>query len=163
MYQFKSFSSSSGGQSQGPWDLIVSASPGGGNSNNTTAIIKINPGLIGGVLPTNWETSFTVQTQSITFFIVEVGFSSNGVILSAQIKQSTTTPNPNPVQIWGVPSKFSLIFGVFSRGVPFRAVRAGHIDIKLTLAASSSQETSDSLPFTNYYKITTSDNLYYSY
>jgi hypothetical protein len=158
MYQFVKFGGGGGtAERLGPWDLFTTT-PENQDPNQTPdpnkSFVKVIPGLVGGILPTNWNDIFEVNNQNITYFNVQVTVDGEYRFGPSEIKIETTPPNtPIPVEAWNVSGPILINFGVFSQGVSYRTIKNGDIVLASILSLTTSDDTDETVPFTNYYRI----------
>ena len=128
-----------GGVSSGPWDVSLS---GVGDPNPTTGKYSsyktiLNPGLVGGILPNNWEAEFTVSS-GLSYMVVDC--QSNGkVVTTASISNSTSAPQQQTPGLNTAPSSFKILFAVIKDGAAIRTVREGHIALNPVISLSLSK------------------------
>ncbi len=103
-----------------PWDIYVVSQ----NGNSYT--VKVVAGTIGGILPNNWDNTFTVNGSVLNYARVNVntdGFS----IVSASIVIGSSVPSlPQPLP-YSVPFSTPFIFGLFRDGQSYRIATTGAI------------------------------------
>ena len=125
-----------GGVSSGPWDVSLSGvgdpSPTTGKYSSYKAIV--NPGLVGGILPNNWQTEFTVG-NGLSYMVADC--QSNGrVVTSASISNSTSAPQQQAPGLNTAPGSFTILFAVVKDGAAIRTIREGHIAINPVISLS---------------------------
>ena len=103
-----------GGSAEFPWDIKVSGVPppaDDGTYSSYKAIIV--PGLIGGILPSNYDDEFTVNS-GVTYGIVEC--TTNGeAVTSATISFNSTFPTPESATADKAPTSFKVCFGMVDK------------------------------------------------
>jgi hypothetical protein len=86
-----------------PWDLVV-------YKEDETYKVKVAPGLIGGILPTNYDEEFVVNT-GLNYWLVDC--TTNGeVVTSATIGFNTSFPSPENATADKAPTSFKACFGM---------------------------------------------------
>jgi hypothetical protein len=128
-----------------PFQILASPKEGGG------ATLRVRPGTINGVLPTNWSAEQTVGT-SLSYIILSVT-ATNNAINSCSLAVSGTAPaaEPEPVK-WGLPTSFAVIIGLV-QGIKVWQVVYNNLSF-----SSSKRITTDranpqigQLPYDNFY------------
>lgn len=111
----------------GPWDVYFIE----------TGKVKVAPGLVGGILPSNWEAEFAVG-NGLSYMVANC--QSNGkVITSASISNSTSAPQQQTPGLNTAPSSFDILFAVVKDGAAIRTMRGGHIAINPVISLSLSK------------------------
>jgi hypothetical protein len=131
-----------------PWDIYVEESEG--EEENITYTLKVQPGLIAGVLPRNYEDEFAADRE-LHYGIVKV--STDGeFITGAEIAIQKTLPQEQTPQKFGLEAEIEVLFGLFYRGSNKNLV-VGEIKVRATnvLAVPAETPTVGSPPFDVYY------------
>jgi hypothetical protein len=107
-----------------PWDIYVENSPEEGQYT-----LKVEPGTLSGILPTNWEDEFSVDSGSLYYGIARVttdGQFVNGVT----IEITEDSPAPQQPQKYAIAQEVEILFGLFKDGQSFNVT--GGRDISVT-------------------------------
>ena len=92
-----------------PWDMVTWQDP----PKSGTYKCKVAPGLIGGILPSNYDDEFTVNS-GVTYGIVEC--TTNGeAVTSATISFNSTFPTPVSATVDKAPTSFKVCFGMLDK------------------------------------------------
>jgi hypothetical protein len=111
----------------GPWDVYFI------EANR----VKVAPGLVGGVLPSNWDAEFTVGS-GLSYMVVDCQ-SDGKVVTTASISNSTSAPQQQTPGLNTAPSSFKILFAVIKDGAAIRTMRGGHIAINPVISLSLSK------------------------
>jgi hypothetical protein len=109
----------------GPWDVYI-IQPGK---------LRVAPGLIGGILPSNWNTEFTFDQNELSYMVADCQ-SDGKVVTAATISNTTEAVTPQTYGLNTAPSSFRILFAVIKDETAVRTVRGGHITINPIIALS---------------------------
>lgn len=107
-----------------PWDVTMKVDP----DNPDGYLATVNPGLIGGILPSNWDAEFEVSGSSIHYAIAVIqtdGTAINGV----SIEIRTTAPQSQTPELWATPASVEYLFGLIKEGSVKRVIGPGNITL----------------------------------
>lgn len=113
-----------------PWDVTLKVDP----DNPNGYVATVNPGLIGGILPSNWDEEFSVGT-GLSYMVVECQ-SDGRVVTAATISNETTIPDPQDPALNTAPDTVKILFAVIKDGLAIRTLKDGHIAINPVLTTS---------------------------
>jgi len=132
-----------------PWDITIEEAEG--EDDNITYTLKVQPGLIAGVLPDNYEDEFSANSDDLYYGIVKVT-TDGEFITGAEIAITTEPPDQQTPQKFGIASQIDVLFGLFFEGQSKNLV-VGEIKVRATnvLAVPAETPTVGSPPFDVYY------------
>jgi hypothetical protein len=132
-------------QKRQPWDIYVSKKEEDGSFK-----LRVRPGLIAGVLPSNYEDEFLVD-DDLHYGIVKV-FTDGEFITGAQIVIQKDLPQQQTPQKFGIQEEIEVLFGLFYNGLSKNLV-VGEIKIRATnvLAVPAETPVLGGPPFDVYY------------
>lgn len=97
---------------QYPWDIYVTQK----NEGNYT--VAVRPGLVGGLLPENWDVNFEVNAGDLVYGVVTL--TTDGKFpLSATISMDAEYPEGQEAMPYEVASTVQIVFGMFKDGRNF--------------------------------------------
>lgn len=109
----------------GPWDVNIIG----------TNKLKVAPGLVGGILPSNWDSEISFNANGLSYMVVDC--QSNGkVVTTASISNSTSVPQQQTPGLNTAPSSFKILFAVIKDGAAIRTIREGHIALNPVISVS---------------------------
>lgn len=109
----------------GPWDVNIIG----------TGKAKVAPGLVGGILPSNWDSEISFNQSGLSYMVVEC--QSNGkVVTTASISNSSSAPQQQTPGLNLAPSSFKILFAVIKDGAAIRTIREGHIALNPVISVS---------------------------
>lgn len=109
-----------------PWDIFSNG------SENGNVKLRVQPGTISGILPTNWQTVLTVDTpiaeEELVYGIVLV--STDGInIIGATVTLTIEPPTPQEATPFALPETVQVIFGLFKDGVNYNLTGGKDISV----------------------------------
>lgn len=108
----------------GPWDVyFIEANK-----------VKVAPGLVGGILPSNWDAEFAVG-NGLSYMVADCQ-SDGKTITSASISNMASPPTQENPRLNAAPSSFKISFAIIQDGAASRTVAAGHISVSTTLVVT---------------------------
>jgi hypothetical protein len=108
-----------------PWDIYVKESEGDGE--NKTYTLKVTPGTLARILPSNYDDEFPANNTSLYYGIARV--STDGTyITDVNIDISASAPTPQTATEWALPTSVDILFGLFAQGGSHNLVTTGNID-----------------------------------
>ena len=110
------------GPDLGPWDIRITG----------TGKLKVAPGLVGGILPSNWDDEISFNPSGLSYMVVDCQ-SDGKVVTAASIIADSSPPTKQTPGLNTAPSTFKILFGVVKNGAFSRTVRQGHISINPTV------------------------------
>lgn len=109
-----------GGSSQEPFDINIIG------SDTTNLQIKINPGTVNGIFPTNWTSTLTASVAGTIFCYVKVTTNGTSVTNAVITLDSSYNPSQTPV-VDSLPTNFQYCFGIIVDGSTYRTMGGGSI------------------------------------
>jgi hypothetical protein len=106
-----------------PWDLVPRVDPES-DSEDPSYLIRVRPGTITGVLPTNWDEEFTANNDDLYYAVASVSVGTEGVS-AVEISVSTDQPAQQTAELWSVSSPVEYLFGLFLEGRAYRVIGTG--------------------------------------
>jgi hypothetical protein len=107
-----------GGNSVGPWDVNIIG----------TGKAKVAPGLLCGILPSNWDAEFSFSGTGLVYAVAKIK-TDGTAINSVEINISTTAPANQKPEKWKLPASVDYLFALINEGEVKRVIGAGHITI----------------------------------
>ena len=101
----------------GPWDINIIG----------TNKLKVTPGLVGGILPSNWDSEFSFG-NGIAYAVAKIQ-TDGTAINSVEIKISSTAPADQKPEKWKLPASVEYLFAIINDGAVKRVIGAGNITI----------------------------------
>jgi hypothetical protein len=133
-----SFVSAGGGASTSrqPWDIYVSATEGEGEEISYT--LKVQPGLAGFFLATNWDDEWNADYDELVYGILSVE-TDGQFITGLTIDISSDPPSPQEPQKFGLEDTIDLLFGMFKNGKQYNFTSGVNINLaaRAVLAVSA--------------------------
>jgi hypothetical protein len=107
-----------------PWDLIATQDP----DNENQYKLKVQPGTLSGILPSNWDEEFTCADTGL--FYAKAVIATDGEAISAvTIEIDSTAPTAQTPAKFGIATSVEYVFGLFSEGAIYRPIGDGHITL----------------------------------
>lgn len=138
-----------------PWDLIARVDPDANpEDENPPYIVRVRPGTLNGILPTNYEIEQEVNGTSL-YYAKAVITTDGEFATSVTIEIDTSPPQEQEPQLFGIEDTIEYLFGIFSEGQAFRVIGAGHITLEyqIVLIVSAQAPQPGELPFELYYAL----------
>lgn len=136
-----------------PWDIYVINSSGeGGNISYT---VKIRPGTISNILPSNWDDTFTVG-EELCYGIATITTDGKD-ITGLSIDITTDQPQQQTPQKFGVQSSIEYLFGLFKEGASYNVLKESiylYPRLRLVTSAAPAAAPGQS-PFDLWYELAT--------
>jgi len=139
-----------------PWDLIAQVDPDASpEDENPPYIIRVRPGTLNGILPSNWDIEEEVAGTGL-FYAKAVIATDGDSITGVTIEIDTSPPAMQEPQLFGIQSPIEYLFGLFTEGQVYRVIGPGHI--RLTMQAGpvvnpESPRSFGELPYDIYYQL----------
>jgi hypothetical protein len=113
-----------------PWDLVAHVDPDAAPENpNPPYLVRVRPGTLNGILPTNWDIEQEVDAGTGLFYAKAVIATDGEAITGVTIEIDAIPPTvQEPVQ-FGIQAEVEYLFGLFSEGSVYRVIGAGHITL----------------------------------
>jgi hypothetical protein len=110
-----------------PWDLIARVDPDADpEDENPPYKIRVQPGTLNGILPSNWDEEFTAQPTGLHY--AKAVITTDGeAITGLSIEIDTSAPAIQEPQLFSVDSEIELTFGLFYEGQTFRVIAPGSL------------------------------------
>lgn len=121
------------------------------NSVNQTAKIRIAPGSINGVIPSNINDEFPVSTAGTVYYIYCSVTATNGQITSCQLNVSATAPTGFGQASELPPTSFDIFLGSWSYGKALIATDNIYLEVYEAYRASKTPDFPGDRPFRIYY------------
>jgi len=102
----------------GPWDVNIIG----------TNKLKVAPGLLCGILPSNWDQEFTFSGTGLVYAVAKIK-TDGTAINDVQIAISGTAPAQQKPEKWKLPASVDYLFALINEGEVKRVIGAGHITI----------------------------------
>ena len=116
-----------GGNTRYPWDLLVKPDPES-TQDNPPYKVTVMPGLVAGMLPTNWDQEWTFGAEDDSVKYAKVKLITDGhVITAATIALDGTKPKVPKPEKWKVASDYEFIFGIYKSASVYRTITYGDI------------------------------------
>jgi hypothetical protein len=137
-----------------PWDLIATPDPES-TAENPPYKIRVQPGTLNGILPSNWDTEFDAAATGLHYAKAVVATDGES-ITGVTIEINTTPPRDQAPVEFGIESSIDYLFGLFFEGSTFRVIGNGSISIRpriwFVVSASPPAQPGES-PFDIYYNL----------
>jgi hypothetical protein len=108
-----------------PWDLIAFPDPDS-EAENPPYKIRVQPGTLNGILPSNWDTTFDAANTGLHYAKAVIA-TDGEFVTGLSIEIDTIAPDVQEPQLFAVDSEVELIFGLFYEGQTFRTIGNGSI------------------------------------
>jgi hypothetical protein len=136
-----------------PWDLVAQVDPDAA-PENPTYLVRVRPGTLNGILPTNWDIEEECAATGL-FYAKAVIATDGEAITGVTIEIDATRP---PCRSrWSLAFKpVEYLFGLFLEGSVYRVIGAGHITISPKLWLTTEKQTlpePGELPFLQYFTL----------
>lgn len=120
-----------------PWDIDLqgAGTPDPETGEYTSYTATVNPGLIGGILPSNWNDEFNVPS-GLSYMVVECQ-SDGKVVTTATISNDTEIPTSQNPTLNTAPDTFKILFAVLKDGKAIRTLREGHISVNTVVVLTT--------------------------
>lgn len=105
-----------------PWDLTANQDP----DNENQYLVRVRPGTLNGILPTNWDAEFTCASTGLHYAKAVIATDGEG-LTSVAIAIDTSAPTVQEPQEFGIETTVEYLFGLFAEGQVYRPIGAGHI------------------------------------
>jgi len=107
-----------------PWDLLVEPDPES-ESEDPPLLVKLIPGAINGIVPSNWSDEFTINDDDVKYGVAKIG--TDGInITSLEWELVASLPQPQTAQLWAIPNTVHYVFGVVHKSATINlAMRSG--------------------------------------
>jgi hypothetical protein len=109
-----------------PWDIYVAATQGEGE--NITYTLKVQPGTLARVLPTNWDDEFAAQGNTLYYGIATVQ-TDGTYVTGVTIKIEDEPPAPQAAVKFGLATSIDVGFGLFKAGTSKNFTDGKNIDV----------------------------------
>jgi hypothetical protein len=107
--------------SRHPWDLYIEADPTS-TSDDPPLKVKLIPGMINGVLCTNWEDEFPIGKDETKYGVAKI--STDGInITDVEWNLTASLPTPQQAQVFSLSSTIFSVFGVVHKGASLNFTR----------------------------------------
>jgi len=137
-----------------PWDLIATPDPDS-TSENPPYKIRVQPGTLNGILPSNWDEEFTAQPTGLHY--AKAVITTDGeAITGVTIEINTTAPTEQQPQLFAIEQSIEILFGLFAEGQAYRVIAPGDIRLRSVPWLVTSPNTPrdfGELPYDIYYQL----------
>jgi hypothetical protein len=137
-----------------PWDLIATPDPDS-TAENPPYKIRVQPGTLNGILPSNWDTEFTAAAAGL-YYAKAVIATDGETITGVTIAIDTTPPIGQDPQEFAIPATAEYLFGLFAEGNVYRVIGAGSISLlprQWFVVESDPAAAPGELPYDIYYAL----------
>jgi hypothetical protein len=139
-----------------PWDLIAQVDPDADpEDENPPYILRVRPGTLNGILPTNWDIEEEVAGTGL-FYAKAVIATDGESVTGVTIEIDTSPPAVQEPVEFGIASSIEYLFGLFAEGQVYRVIGAGHIALSpeqwLVISADPPAAPGES-PYDIYYQL----------
>ena len=149
-----SLKGAAGATSQSPWDIVVE-SVQQGQEADITYTVKVVPGTLARILPSNWNDEFTCDEDTLYYGIARV--STDGQFISGvEIDVTDTAPEDQTIEKFGLNSSVDILFGLFKDGTQYNFSGGADIDVSARVAIAVSADPPSEpgqSPYDIYYKL----------
>jgi hypothetical protein len=113
-----------------PWDLIARVDPDADpEDENPPYLVKVRPGTLNGVLPSNWEEEFACAGTGLHYAKAIIS-TDNQVITGVSIEIDDNPPEEQQPFEFGIMSEVEYLFGLFAQGSVYRTIGDGSITVR---------------------------------
>ena len=137
-----------------PWDLVAQVDPDAA-PENPTYLVRVRPGALNGILPTNWDIEEECAGTGL-FYAKAVVATDGEAITGVTIVINETAPTVQQPVEFGVANPVEYLFGLFLEGSVYRVIGAGHITISPKLWLTTEKQSLPApgeLPFLQYFTL----------
>ena len=137
-----------------PWDLVAQVDPDAA-PENPTYLVRVRPGTLNGILPTNWDIEEECAATGL-FYAKAVIATDGEAITGVTIVINGTAPAVQTPVEFGVSNPVEYLFGLFLEGSVYRVIGAGHITISPKLWLTTEKQSLPApgeLPFLQYFTL----------
>jgi hypothetical protein len=131
-----------------PWDLITT------DSTESSVTLKVNPGTINGILPSNFADQFTVSKNSTSYAKLLITTDGRS-FTSVEIEIDSSPPSTQVPEKFATPSEVEWLFGVYYEGVAFNLTGGENITAtsRQWLVTSAPIASPGESPFEIYFQV----------
>jgi hypothetical protein len=137
-----------------PWDLLARAATNS-NPENPTYTIRVRPGTLNGILPSNWDQEFTANNTSL-YYAKAVIATDGEAITGVTIAINATEPDAQEPQLFAIQESIEILFGLFQSGATYRVIAPGDIRLRsvpwLVVSPDTPRDFGE-LPYDIYYQL----------
>jgi hypothetical protein len=108
-----------------PWDIIATPDPES-ESENPPYILRVRPGTLNGILPSNWDIEEEVAGTGL-FYAKAVIATDGEAVTGVTIEIDSSPPDAQEPVEFGIASSVEYLFGLFAEGQVYRVIGAGQI------------------------------------
>lgn len=105
-----------------PWDIVIE------DSTENSYTLKVQPGTLAGVLPSNWDSEFTASSDELVYGVAKVT-TDGQFVNSVEIVISSTAPAIQPPVKFGLSEEIDILFGLFKDGASYNITGGRDIDV----------------------------------
>ena len=112
-----------------PWDLIAQVDPDADpEDENPPYIIRVRPGTLNGILPTNWDDEFEVSGTGLHYAKAVITTDEQSI---TEVSIAIDTQEPEVVEPvkFALPETVEYTFGLFAEGAVYRTIGPGSITL----------------------------------
>jgi hypothetical protein len=110
-----------------PWDLLAQPDPDS-TAENPPYKIKVQPGTLNGILPSNWDEEFDAAATGLYYAKAKITTDGEAVT-GVSIEIDTSPPSVQEPVEFGLQTDIEYLFGLFSQGSAFRMIGNGSISL----------------------------------
>jgi hypothetical protein len=112
-----------------PWDIIATPDPDADpEDENPSYILRVRPGTLNGILPTNWDIEEEVAGTGL-FYAKAVIATDGEAVTGVTIEIDDSPPDAQQPVEFGIETNIEYLFGLFAEGQVYRVVGAGQISL----------------------------------
>ena len=112
-----------------PWDLIARVDPDANpEDENPPYLVKVRPGTLNGILPTNWDEEFECAGTGL-YYAKAIIATDGQAITGVEIAIDDTAPTEQEPQEFAIATEIEYLFGLFAEGQVYRVIGVGHITL----------------------------------
>jgi hypothetical protein len=112
-----------------PWDLISQVDPDADpEDENPPYLIRVRPGTLNGILPTNWDEEFEVSGTGLHYAKAVITTDEQSI---TEVSIAIDTQEPEVVEPvkFALPETVEYTFGLFAEGAVYRTIGPGSITL----------------------------------
>jgi hypothetical protein len=139
-----------------PWDLLARVDPEADpEDENPPYKIRVRPGTLNGVLPSNWDEEFNAAGTGLHYAKAIIATDGQG-ITGVTIAIGTTEPAEQEPQLFAIEESVEILFGLFAEGQVYRVIGPGDIRLRSVpwlVASPDTPREFGELPYDIYYQL----------
>jgi len=116
-----------------PWTIYIT------ESDESSYTVRVQPGTISRILPSNWDDEWTISSESLGYAVVNIE-TDGQFIIGAEIDIITSEPTQQTPQKFGLENNIQILFGLFQEGVSFNLTDGADIDVSAQAVLATSAD-----------------------